>query len=142
MGKLGTTFTYTEKYIEAVNEIQDVELRNKINYDLCFYGVYGILPDDASDMSALFIKSVEVLIEGSHKYNEEQAERGRRGGRPTKVEDKEIEAAILRYVSESGGKMPTCEELGKIVGLSGAAIRKREPWINRTAIAATRICEK
>ena len=57
----------------------------------------------------------------------------------TKVEDKEIAAAILKYVGENGGRIPTCEELGKIVGLSGAAIRKREPWINRTAIVATRI---
>ena len=66
MGKLGTTFTYNERYIEAVNEIQDEQLRYKLNYDLCYYGVYGELPPDSGDVSKLFITSVKALIEGSH----------------------------------------------------------------------------
>lgn len=134
-GKLGTTFTYTERYMEAINEVSDTQLRNKLNYDLCFYGVYGILPDDASDMSALFIKSVEALIQGSHDYQKGQAEKGKKGGRPSKVSDEEIKGAILDFY-RGHGKLPSNSELGAIVGLSGGAIRQREPWKQKEGILA------
>ena len=140
MGKLGNSFSYVERYLEAVNEVDDVELRNKLNYDLCFYGIYGILPDDASAMSPLFIKSVQALIEGSHKFNEEQQEKGKKGGRPTTVSDKEIEGAIIEFYREHK-KLPSNTELGGMVGLTGGAIRQRDPWKNKNEIIAAYLRE-
>jgi hypothetical protein len=119
--------------MEAINEVSDEVLRNKINYDLCFYGIYGILPDDASDMSALFIKSVEVLIQGSHDYKKEQVEKGIKGGRPSKVSDEELKEAMLNFY-RGHGKLPSNSELGAIVGLSGGAIRQRKPWKEKEGI--------
>lgn len=140
MGKLGNSFSYVERYLEAVNEVDDVELRNKLNYDLCFYGIYGMLPDDASAMSPLFIKSVQALIEGSHKFNEEQKEKGKKGGRPSAVSDEEITGAIIEFY-KGHKKLPSNTELGGMVGLTGGAVRQREPWKNKDAIIAAYIKE-
>lgn len=141
MGKLGNSFSYVERYMEAVNEVDDVELRNKLNYDLCFYGIYGILPDDASAMSPLFIKSVQALIEGSHKFNEEQEEKGRKGGRPSAVSDEDIKGAIIEFY-EGHKKLPSNSELGAMVGLTGGAVRQREPWKKKEAIIAAYLQEE
>ena len=141
MGKLGNSFSYVERYMEAVNEVDDIELRNKLNYDLCFYGVYGILPDDASAMSPLFIKSVQALIEGSHKFNEEQQEKGKKGGRPSAVSDEEIKGAIIEFY-KGHKKLPSNSELGAMVGLTGGAVRQREPWRQKDAIIAAYLQEE
>lgn len=140
MSKLGSSFSYVERYMEAINEVDDIELRNKLNYDLCFYGVYGILPDDASAMSPLFIKSVQALIEGSHKFNEEQREKGIKGGRPSAVSDEVIEEAMIEFYKEHN-RLPSNTELGAMVGLTGGAIRQRGPWKNKEQILSEKLLE-
>ena len=133
MGKLGTTFTYNERYLEAINEIQDEQLRYKLNYDLCYYGVYGELPPDAGDVSKLFITSVRALIQGSHEYAAAQLEKGKKGGRTSAISDEQIEGAIIEFY---GGhkKLPSSAELGAMVGLSADAVRQRQPWKNKDVI--------
>lgn len=133
MGKLGTTFTYNERYIEAVNEIQDEQLRYKLNYDLCYYGVYGELPPDSGDVSKLFITSVKALIEGSHDWSDSQSKNGKKGGRKPKVSDEEMIEAIKEYF-RGHKKLPSNTELGAILGMSGDSVRQREPWKNKDVI--------
>jgi len=133
MGKLGTTFTYNERYLEAVNEIQDEQLRYRLNYDLCYYGVYGELPPNSGDVSKLFITSVKALIEGSHDWNSSQSEKGKKGGRKPRVSDEEMTEAIREYF-RGHKKLPSNSELGAILGMSGDSIRQREPWKNKDVI--------
>ena len=140
MGKLGTTFTYNERYLEAVNEIQDEQLRYRLNYDLCYYGVYGELPPDAGDVSKLFITSVRALIEGSHEYNAAQSVKGKKGGRTSAVSDEQIKGAIIEFYG-GHGRLPSNTELGAMVGLTGDAVRHREPWKNKDVIISEN-CEE
>ena len=133
MGKLGTTFTYNERYLEAVNEIQDEQLRYKLNYDLCYYGVYGELPPDSGDVSKLFITSVKALIEGSHDWSNSQSEKGKKGGRKPKVSDEEMTEAIREFF-RGYKRLPSNSELGAILGMSGDSVRQREPWKNKDVI--------
>ena len=126
MKKLGNTFTYTQKYMEVISTLDEKD-KYKVNWDLCWYGLYGEMPEDVLPISRTIIASFGVLLKGSQEYNEKQSERGSKGGRPSKATDEEI----MNYVNEYKGlygTLPSSSQIGAQFGMSGAAIRQRKIW--------------
>lgn len=125
MSKLGTSFTYIEHYLNTINELPE-DMKYRVNWDLCFYGVYGELPEDASAMSTAIVKSFELLIQGSHNFQDKQKENGAKGGRPPKITDEQIKGAAMELLEKNEGL--SSNKIGAMLGISGAAVRQRAVW--------------
>lgn len=124
-------FLYLEQFMTALEDL-DADDKYRATYVLCYYGLYREFPEEATAVDKMYVKANAKLFEGQDAYAEKQAERGKQGGRPTKVTDEIIIEEIKKMKEEN--LVITSEALGKRVGMSAAAIRKRDPWKDKDKI--------
>ena len=130
-------FLYLEQFMTALEDL-DADDKYRATYVLCYYGLYREFPEEATAIDKMYVKANAKLFEGQDAYAVKQADRGKKGGRPSDVTDDRIEEAILELYNELG-KIPS--EKAVLDRLGGvAAIRHRNAWKNREAICAK--CEK
>lgn len=134
MSKLGNTFVYTEQYFKAIDKLNE-ELKYKVNWDLCYYGTHECTwPEDVSPISQAIITAMEVTVETSTHYGEEQAEKGRKGGRAPEATDEQIKGAIIELYKKSG-VTPQEKDILNYLGVE-SSIRKRDVWKDRNKICS------
>ena len=124
-------FLYLEQFMTALEDLEE-EDKYRATYVLCYYGLYREFPEEATAIDKMYVKANAKLFEGQDAYIEKQTERGKQGGRPTKVTDEMIIEEIKKMKEE--GLVITSDALGKRVGMSAAAIRKRDPWKDKDKI--------
>lgn len=130
-------FLYLEQFMTALEDL-DKEDMYRATYVLCYYGLYREFPEEATAVDKMYVKANAKLFDGQDAYVVKQAERGKKGGRPSDLSDERIEEVILELYNELG-KIPS--EKAVLDRLGGtAAIRHRNAWKNREAICAK--CEK
>lgn len=130
-------FLYLEQFMTALEDL-DKEDMYRATYVLCYYGLYREFPEEATAIDKMYVKANAKLFDGQDAYAVKQAERGKKGGRPSDLSDERIEEAILELYNELG-KIPS--EKAVLDRLGGtAAIRHRNAWKNREKICAK--CEK
>ena len=126
-------FLYLEQFMTALEDL-DKEDIYRATYVLCYYGLYREFPEDATAVDKMYVKANAKLFDGQDAYAVKQAERGKKGGRPSDTTDERIEEVILELYDELG-KIPS--EKAVLDRLGGtAAIRHRSAWKNRDAICA------
>lgn len=124
-------FLYLEQFMTALEDL-DADDKYRATYVLCYYGLYREFPEEATAVDKMYVKANAKLFDGQDAYIEKQVERGKQGGRPTKVTDEMIIEEIKKMKEE--GLVITSDALGKRVGMSAAAIRKRDPWKDKDKI--------
>lgn len=124
-------FLYLEQFMTALEDLEE-EDKYRATYVLCYYGLYREFPEEATAVDKMYVKANSKLFDGQDAYIEKQTERGKQGGRPTKVTDEVIIEEIKKMKEE--GLIITSDALGKRVGMSAAAIRKRDPWKDKDKI--------
>ena len=126
-------FLYLEQFMTALEDL-DKEDMYRATYVLCYYGLYREFPEDATAVDKMYVKANAKLFDGQDAYAVKQAERGKKGGRPSELTDEQLEQTIISLYEENG-KVPT--ERAILDRLGGtAAIRHRNAWKNRDAICA------
>ena len=130
-------FLYLEQFMTALEDL-DKEDMYRATYVLCYYGLYREFPEEATAVDKMYVKANAKLFDGQDAYAVKQAERGKKGGRPSELTDEQLEQTIISLYEENG-RVPT--ERAILDRLGGtAAIRHRNAWKNREAICAK--CEK
>ena len=128
-------FLYLEQFMTALEDL-DKEDIYRATYVLCYYGLYREFPEDATAVDKMYVKANAKLFDGQDAYAVKQAERGKKGGRPSDTTDEHIEQDILELYDEIG-KIPS--EKAVLDRLGGtAAIRHRNAWKNREILCAKR----
>ena len=128
-------FLYLEQFMTALEDL-DKEDIYRATYVLCYYGLYRDFPEDATAVDKMYVKANAKLFDGQDAYAVKQAERGKKGGRPSDTTDERIEQVILELYDELG-KIPS--EKAVLDRLGGtAAIRHRNAWKNREILCAKR----
>ena len=128
-------FLYLEQFMTALEDL-DKEDIYRATYVLCYYGLYREFPEEATAIDKMYVKANAKLFDGQDAYAVKQAERGKKGGRPSDLSDERIEEAILELYDELG-KIPSEKAVLDRLG-GAAAIRHRNAWKNREAICAKR----
>lgn len=132
--KMGNTFVYTEQYFKSIDQL-DEATKYKVNWDLCYYGTHECTwPEDVNPVSKAMITAMELTVEKSTHYGEEQAERGTKGGRTPQATDDEIREAIIALYQEKGD-IPHEIDILEYLNIS-TSIRKRDVWKDRNKICA------
>lgn len=132
--KLGNTFVYTEQYFKSIDQL-DEATKYKVNWDLCYYGTHECTwPEDVSPVSKAMITAMEITVEKSTHYGEEQAEKGVKGGRTPQATDEAIKEAIIALYEEKGA-IPPEKDILDYLGIS-TSIRKRDVWKDRNKICS------
>lgn len=126
-------FLYLEQFMTALEDL-DKEDIYRATYVLCYYGLYREFPEEATAVDKMYVKANAKLFDGQDAYAVKQAERGKKGGRPSELTDEQLEQTIISLYEENG-RVPT--ERAILDRLGGtAAIRHRNAWKNRDAICA------
>lgn len=126
-------FLYLEQFMTALEDL-DKEDMYRATYVLCYYGLYREFPEEATAVDKMYVKANAKLFDGQDAYAVKQAERGKKGGRPSELTDEQLEQTIISLYEENG-RVPT--ERAILDRLGGtAAIRHRNAWKNRDAICA------
>lgn len=130
---MNNKFLYLEQFITALEDL-DKEDMYRATYVLCYYGLYREFPEEATAFDKMYVKANAKLFDGQDAYSAKQAERGKKGGRPSELTDEQIEGAIISLYEETGkvpGERAVLDRLG-----GTAAIRHRNAWKNREKICA------
>lgn len=97
------SFWYLKQFLDAIDSDDlTYEEKCKATYSLCYYGIKGVFPPEATGMDKMYVKSNEKLLEGQDIYREEKKEKGANGGKAAKITDEQIKAAYIELYKVLG----------------------------------------
>lgn len=123
------SFWYLKQFLDAIDSDElTYEEKCRATYVLCYYGIKGVFPPEATGYEKMYARSNEKLFEGQDAYRQNQSDNGTIGGSKGKgLTDEAIKEAYAALYFE-WGRIPTEQEVIKKTGASVANIRGRKVW--------------
>lgn len=135
------SFWYLKQFLDAIdNDDLTYDEKCRATYSLCYYGIKGAFPPEATGMDKMYVKSNEKLFEGQDTYREERKEKGANGGKAAKISDEQIKGAYIELYNLLG-RIPTEKEViekcgGGVERIAGRKIWKedKDKWVKKECI--------
>ena len=123
------SFWYLKQFLDAVdNEDLTYEEKCSATYALCYFGIRGIFPQEATGMDKMYVRANEKLLEGQDNYKQEKSERGATGGSVSaRITDAQIKGAYIELYKMLG-RVPTEKEVIEKCGGGVSRIASRKIW--------------